>query len=364
MTAAFGLAALWVWAAASLAYRALALAAVGRSSRRAAVGHGEPESLDLMFARPLCGQTAVVGAAFESLCRAARECGAPVRVGVEDARDPVAKEALRIAEGHPDVVVSTRIGPGPAGANRKVANLEQACAGERPEFWLLTDADVRVPPEYAAAMTAPFAAPDVGLTTCAYRSVPADSRTSRLDALVTNLHFLPGTCLAVRVEGVHFALGASIALRSQALEAAGGFAALRDEPADDYVLARRVEAAGYRLAWAPTWVEHLLEDSGPVAAWRRHVRWARVTRSVRPWSFLALTLVTHGWAALVALIAAGHPGLGLAALVGWWSLVGGCAWRQRRALGVRGRDLAWLPIADALGLGVMLAAWTGRPSPP
>src|SRR5439155_21751602 len=101
--------------------------------------------------------------------------------------------------------VTVRVGPGPPG-NPKVANMIQMTSDVDADVLLQSDADVRVRPGYVAAMTAPFADPSVGLVTCPYRSLPIRSIPSRLDALITNTHFLPSACLAVRLEGLHFGL--------------------------------------------------------------------------------------------------------------------------------------------------------------
>jgi hypothetical protein len=111
----------------------------------------------------------------------------------------------------------------------------------------------------------------VGFTTCPYRSVPTRSIASRVDALITNTHFLPSACLAVRLEGLHFGLGATVGVRRTALERAGGLDALLTTPADDYVLAQNVEAAGWRLAWVPMVVDHAVADSSWRAILRRRL---------------------------------------------------------------------------------------------
>jgi hypothetical protein len=100
------------------------------------------------------------------------------------------------------------------------------------DLLLLSDADVRVPLDYVARATRPFKDGEVGLVTGPYRSVPAGSLASRLDALVTNTHFMPSVCVSARFEGVQFGLGASIAVRAEArARACGpGTASARERP--------------------------------------------------------------------------------------------------------------------------------------
>jgi ceramide glucosyltransferase len=243
--------------------------------------------------------------------------------------------------------------------NAKMGNLIQMLDGVDADLLLLSDADIAVPEDYVARLTSPFKNGDVGLVTCPYRSVPAAGLASRLDALVTNLHFLPSACLATRLEGLHFALGATIAVRERALAAAGGFARLLDTPADDFLLARHVEEAGWRLAWSPMIVDHLLEPEGFVAAARRHLRWARVVRHTRPLGYLG-QIVTHGSVPALLLAASGA---GVWLPLGWWALESVGLWRRRGILALRASDLALIPVADLLAFGVWLGGTLGRARP-
>jgi len=352
-----------LWVAVALAYRVVALRSL---ARQCVPAHpGAPPRAALVALRPLRGAGAATAECLESLLLAAEAGGARVVVGVEDPADPAAALAREACAARPGGRCEARIGRGPAGANRKVANLVQMAAGRKADVWLLTDGDVRVPPDYVAHATAPFAAPDVGLATGPYRSVPGRSLASRLDALLTNAHFLPSVCVASRFEGVHFALGANIAVRGEALERAGGFEALLDLPADDYALAQRVERAGYRLAWVPLLVDHRLEDEGWRAALRRHVRWARAARSVRPRGY-AGQISVQGALPVLALAALDAAAMGpfLALPLAWWGGVGALLWRERLRLGLRARDLPWIPLVDLLAAAVWAAGLVGRPQPP
>ncbi|RMF23009.1 MAG: hypothetical protein D6760_06235, partial [Deltaproteobacteria bacterium] len=185
----------------------------------------------------------------------------------------------------------------------------------------------------------------------------------RIDALLTNTRFLPSTCLAIRAEGLHFALGATIAVRRDALESAGGLSRLLDEPADDHALARNVEQAGYRLAWVPRLVEHHLADEPAGRVLRRQLRWLAVIRRARPLGYLGLMLA-HGL--LPALWLAGLVGFdhGRWIVGGWWGVQMWLVWRSRAILGVQAQDLALLPVADVLAALLYVAAWFSRARPP
>lgn len=355
-----------VWLGVAFAYRWFALRSLVLLCD--ASGHAAEAvapSGEVIALRPLHGAPAGFESCLESLLRAAGCAGARVILGVEDAADPAAGAATRATARLHGVRSEIRIGAGPAGANRKVANLCQLSEGLDAELLLLTDADVRVPLDYVARMTGPFKDAEVGLVTGPYRSVPTGSVATRLDALLTNTHFVPSACVAVRLEGVHFGLGASIAVRSEALARGGGFVALLPLASDDYWLARHVERAGYALAWAPVVVEHVLHDEGFRRAFRRQLRWARAVRSSRPLGYLGQLAVAGPLPALLllggSLVAGGH---GWLAPIAWWGVQLVHLWRCRRILVLEPVDLALAPLADLLAVAIWTGGIVRAPSPP
>ena len=255
-----------------------------------------------------------------------------------------------------------RVDPGPPGLNRKMANLIQATRGSQAEFLLFSDADVRVPEDYVGRAVRPFKESDVGLVTFPYRSVPGRSIASAVDALITNTHFLPSVAAALTLQGLHFGLGASIVVRREALEKAGGLEALMTVAGDDYWMGRNIEDAGYRLALVPMMLEHHLEDEGWRKAAARHLRWASVVREQRPPGYLGQAVTYGAIPALGLALAAGAPAFWLAP-VGWWTFNLTGLWRRRRTLGLRRRDLLLVPLADLAVFGIWLGGLVGRARP-
>jgi len=365
MTLGLGLAlAAACWLVAAAVYRWLALSALDRACAATEEAAAVPPAGAAVALRPLHGAGARLGDALASFLAASSTARVPVILGVAREDDPAVAICREMLAARPDAAAALRIGSGPPGCNRKMANLIQMSAGVDADLWLLSDADVRVPTDLVARLLQPFKDAEVGLVTCPYLSVPASSLASRLDALVTNTHFLPGVCMALRLEGLHFALGAAIAVRAEALARAGGFERLLDLAADDFELARNVEQAGFRLAWSPLLVDHLLEDEGWRRILGRQLRWARVTRHSRLGGYIGQT-ITHGCVPALLLgglwLAAGGPGWSVP--LAWWSLQAGALWRRRALLRLRPLDLALLPLADLLAFGVHVCGLGGRPRP-
>ena len=132
-----------------------------------------------------------------------------------------------------------------------------------------------------------------GLVTCLYRARPGNSFASLLDALWISAEFQGQVLLARALQGVRFALGATMVLRRADLESIGGFAALRPYLADDYQLGQRVAALGRKVVVSPHPVETVLAGGSWRGVWRRHLRWSRTIRASRPAGHAGL-VATHG----------------------------------------------------------------------
>ena len=355
------------WLAAAGVYRWLALRAVEahlkpRSSQAEAV----PPGGEVVLLRPLRGVGQWFESCLESLWSAASLSQTRVVLGLTDPRDParrIVEEAIAAAKRPP---TQLRIAPGPAALNRKMANLIQMTEGLKAEILLFSDADVYVPDDYVDRAIAPFKETNVGLVTFPYRSVPGPSLASRTEALITNTHFLPSVAMALELQGLHFALGASIGVRREALERAGGLEALLGVCGDDYEMARNIERAGYRLELVPLMLEHHVGGAGWRDAASRQLRWARVVRDERLLGYLGQG-VTHGTVPALALGAvAAFSGVGAAGWLlplAWWAAQAAGLWRRRGILTLRGADFLLLPIVEVAAFLIWVGGCFGRPRP-
>jgi ceramide glucosyltransferase len=247
-----------------------------------------------------------------------------------------------------------------------MANLIQMSEGLGAEILLFSDADVRVPDDYVDRAIAPFKDTEVGLVTFPYRSVPGSCMASRTEALITNTHFLPSVAMALEIQGLHFALGASIGVRREALERAGGLEALLEVCGDDYEMARTIERAGYRLEMVPLMLEHHVDGAGWRDAASRQLRWARVVRNERLRGYLGQG-VTHGTVPALALGAgaalSGWGAAGWLLPLAWWGGQAAGLWRRRGILALRVTDLLLLPLVDVAAFLIWLGGCFGRPRP-
>ena len=279
---------------------------------------------------------------------------------MSDAAVPVIRQVMaefpqrriRILSGAPQI-----------GTNHKVNNLAQLTKEAQHEYLVQSDGDVRAGPNYLKNVMASFADPAAGLASCLYRGIAQPGLPAELEAIGAASDFFAGALVADWLEGVTFALGASVATTKGWLRKIGGYEAFADFLADDYEIGNRVHKAGGKvlLSHEVVWTMYPALSFGEF--WEHQVRWARTVRLVRPASFFGL-IVTHGlpWAIAAALVAP-TAWISGAYLVAYLLLRLAVAW----VVGARGihddvvRRKLWLvPLRDAIHFVVWLAGFASN----
>jgi ceramide glucosyltransferase len=274
----------------------------------------------------------------------------------DDGAAPVARALIRDLPGC-DIALATG---GGAGANRKIVNLENMLPSAHGRMLVLADSDMRVERHYLAAVTAPLADPGVGLVTCLYRGVPCGGIWSRFGALHINFGFLPSALVGEALGWGGGCFGATIALERDVLAAIGGFAALRDQLADDHRLGEAVQARGLAVHLARYLVEARVFEPSFRDLWQHELRWARTVRDLAPAGF-AGSVLTHPLALAVLGAAAARFGLiSCAFLVITFGLRWASAAAIAEALGLSAERLWLLPARDVLSFTVFVASLFGR----
>jgi ceramide glucosyltransferase len=283
--------------------------------------------------------------------------------GVADGDDPAVALVEQLRCEFPKRCIRLLLCPQVLGTNLKVSNLVQMLPYAQHDYLLINDSDIRVPPDYLQQVMAPFADPNVGMVTSLYRADTSARLASRLEGLGISTDFSAGVLAARQLEGIHFALGSTLAFPRKSLQAIGGFEPLLDYLADDFELGARIAAAGYEVVMSDVMVDTHLPDYTLRAYWQHQLRWARSTRDSRRWGYLGVAL-TFGlpWALIALVLARGAT---------WaWALVATAALvRCTMALFVGKRivgdpripgDLWLLPLRDMLGLIIWAASFAGH----
>lgn len=223
---------------------------------------------------------------------------------VAAAEDPAVAVIRRLMETFPAQDIDLVIDPAIHGPNYKVCNLMNAWPKVKHGIVIVCDSDIRVGPEYLARVCAPFADPAVGLVTSLYRSSRVDGLATVFEALGFTVEMIPNVMVALRLEGLSFALGASMACRREALDAIGGFPALVNYLADDYQLGNKIHRAGYRLELSGYFVESVMKRESLGGILSRQLRWCRTMRASRAGGYFASGITQPFVGLLAALLIA------------------------------------------------------------
>ena len=325
--------------------------------------------------KPLCG---LDDGLYENL-RAIIEQDYPnfeVIFGAESADDPAIEVARRLQLYYSEKKISIIAGFSWTGLNPKVNNVMVLSHSAKNDLVLISDSNVRPDKGYLRAIVAEMSDKRVGLVSSLLVGRGEKTLGSALENLHLNTVVAGGVCGMHVVAGQSLAIGKSMLFRLSEFRSLGGFRAVKNILAEDFIIGKMYEKAGYRVALST----HLLptfNQSWPVSRFlSRHVRWSQLRRRLFPVAYLfePLSNPVPLLLAALALSFSGRPGDGDALRM---TATGGLfikvamditlAWRLRGE-----RPTKWIllliPAKDCIMTGVWLVAafkstvmWRGHP---
>jgi len=238
---------------------------------------------------------------------------------VADTNDPAIPVVQRLLAEFPEQDARLIIGCPAFGLNPKVESLAAMDRYRKHDTLLISDSNVRVRPSYLRETTCYLAEPGVGLVTNLFAGVGEVQTGAVLENLELN-GFIAGGVASASLLGITCVVGKSMLMPVRALEAAGGFAAVRNLLAEDQVIGMRVRNAGFSIRLS----HHVVENVNHVRGFRwflnRHSRWFKIRRRLALPAFLiepsgnlatvglvwALSGETHiAWGGLIGLVGLG-----------------------------------------------------------
>ncbi|MFZ0862598.1 MAG: bacteriohopanetetrol glucosamine biosynthesis glycosyltransferase HpnI [Candidatus Sulfotelmatobacter sp.] len=271
--------------------------------------------------------------------------------------DPAAEVVARLQGEYPKVPSRLVITGEPPYPNAKVFSLDRMLAVANNDLVVMSDSDIRVTPDLLRTVAAEFQNTDLGVATCPYRAVPGASFWSRLEATGMNTDFWGSALVARMLEGMHFAVGPTIAARRRVLQSIGGFPRLKDYLAEDFVLGKFAAEAGHGVILSSYVVEHHIGSATLQHNVEHRLRWARSTRRSRPAGYVGQLFTMP--LPLALLVCAASPA--------WWpvlpvTLVVRAAAAYTVSERVLRAKINWLllPIEDLLGFCFWLAGFFGN----
>ncbi len=338
-----------------LAYYLLAIASV-RKLRQKAAPKCPPAFPPISLLKPLCGADPDLESHLDSFFRQDYPTF-EILFAVRHEHDPAVAVARRLMQRYSNIPATVLLTGEPPYANAKVYSMEKMAEAAHHSILVITDSDASVAPDYLQDIACCFAAPEVGAVTNLYRGVPGADLWSKLEALGMSTEFMAGVVVAERLEGMHFTLGPSMAIRAGTLRAIGGFTRMADYLADDFVLGQWTAEAGQQVVLSTHIINHHATAMGFLKSFKHRVRWNRSSRFSRPSGYLgqgftyglawAVVLALGGWSWWSALLL-----LVVAAVRFWLAYELGCK-LMRDANAIRN---SWLiPLQDL----VSAASWIG-----
>ncbi len=295
--------------------------------------------------------------------------------GVAAPEDPVCgivRKLLQEFPGHDAELVVC----GPlSGANAKVSKLVEMEPRAKHDLLVISDADVRVPPDLLTNLVAPLHEPaedqgsrgrspsrGVGLVCCLYRLANPTTLAMQWEAIAVNADFWSQVLQARSLRPIDFALGAVMVVPRRQLQEIGGFTALANCLADDYQLGNRIVRHGYSIAISPVVAECWSAPMGWAAVWKHQLRWARTIRVCQPAPYFFSILSNASLWPLLWLIARPSPAvLACVAVCLLIRLVTALHLQQWLTRNQPAYGQSWLvPVKDLLQAAIWVLAFMGN----
>lgn len=195
---------------------------------------------------------------------------------LQNRNDPAYKVVSKIKDKYPSKDITIVVEHCNEGLNPKVNNLIPAYAKAKYGLILISDSNVRVEKNYLADITQHMDDPSVGLVSNMIRGISGRS----LGAIMENLHlntFIVGSvCFLHTYLKMPCVIGKSMLMKKAELEAIGGFRAVKDFLAEDYIIGERIHRLGKRVVLSSHLINNVNEYWGLKRFINRHTRWGKL----------------------------------------------------------------------------------------
>lgn len=335
-------------------YAGLASFLIRRYARRTSPKLVAPEAVTLL--KPLCGAETHLLADLEALCTQNYPGRVQLVCGIQDPADPAIAVVERLRQAHPGADISLVVSAIKHGENPKISNVLNMMPSARHDTIILSDSDMSVGRTYVRDVVATLQQPGIGAVSCLYRGRAVGGIWSRLAASAVDCHFLPSVLVGLRFGLATPCFGSTIAMHRETLRQIGGFEAVRDVLADDYVIGDLVRQKGQQVAVANFTIGHAFSETSFGELVRHELRWARTIRLLDPVGYAA-SIVTHPLPfALAAAALSGFSATSAMIMIGTLVCRMNVPLQVARLAGGSAGLVRYTPIRDLLSFAIFLVS--------
>lgn len=195
---------------------------------------------------------------------------------LQNQNDPAYKVVRKVIDKYPLRDISIIVEHCDEGLNPKVNNLIPAYRKARHDLVLISDSNVRVNPYYLKDIVRHMDDPSVGLVSNMIRGMGGRSLGAFMENLHLNSFIIGSVCFLDRYLRMPCVVGKSMLMRKCEIEGIGGFAAVKDFLAEDYIIGERIHRLGKRVVLSGHLIDNVNEYWGIERFISRHARWGRL----------------------------------------------------------------------------------------
>ncbi len=237
-----------------------------------------------------------------------------------------------------------------AGLNPKVNNLIPACQKAKYDHILISDSNVMAGEDYLKETAKHMRDPRVGLVTNMIRGLRARSFGSLLENLHLNSFILGSVCFLDHYLHMPCVIGKSMLLRKTDLESIGGFNAVKDVLAEDFVIGKLIHEQGRKVVLSDYAVNNINEFWSLGKFLNRHTRWGKLRWQIGGIKYLSELIANSVFISCIPLLLIGfsRPTVALPLAVSVIKILGDLYLGKKTSADMRSRAYLLTPLKDLI----------------
>lgn len=188
--------------------------------------------------------------------------------------DPAYRVAEKIRNKYPNIVKIV-VDNSHKALNPKVKNMIQAYEISSYDYFLISDSNVLVEPDYLRKTVAAMSK-DTGLVTNLIMGVGGKSLGAKLENLQLNSFIILSVCFLDKFLRMPCSIGKSMLMRKKDFEEIGGFNSVKDVLAEDYIIGKLMHEKGKKVVLCSHVIKNVNEYWSIKRFFNRHTRWAKI----------------------------------------------------------------------------------------